>query len=77
MANERPQPYDFFMIVCGPVPLRERMARPDAAIAIATGDAAMRQNGWKVLDVPLTSDPNGAVPGAMEPEQEPSPGRGG
>ena len=27
MANERPHAYDFFMIVCGPVPLRERMAR--------------------------------------------------
>ena len=28
MANERPHAYDFFMIVCGPVPLRERMADP-------------------------------------------------
>ena len=26
MANERPDAYDFFMIVCGPVPLKERTA---------------------------------------------------
>ena len=48
MANERPHPYDFFMIACGPVPLRERMARPEAALAIATGDAAARETGWKI-----------------------------
>jgi len=29
MANERPHAYDFFMIVCGPIPLSERMARPE------------------------------------------------
>jgi hypothetical protein len=50
MANERPQPYDFFMIACGPVPLRERMARPEAALAIAIGDAATRESGWKTLE---------------------------
>jgi hypothetical protein len=33
------------MIACGPVPLRERMARPEAVLAIATGDAAARENG--------------------------------
>ena len=32
MANERPNAYDFFMIVCGPVPLSARMALPDAAL---------------------------------------------
>ena len=37
MANERPYFYDFFMIVCGPLPLRERMAQPEAALAVATG----------------------------------------
>ena len=47
MANERPNAYDFFMIVCGPVPLSERMAAPDAAMAIATGDAAARERAWK------------------------------
>ena len=33
MANERPHAYDFFMIVCGPIPLRDRMALPEAALA--------------------------------------------
>jgi hypothetical protein len=42
MANEIPHAYDFFMIVCGPIPLRERLGRPEAALAAATGDAAAR-----------------------------------
>jgi len=50
MANERPHAYDFFMIVCGPVPLRERVAAPDAALAVATGDAAAREFGWRRLE---------------------------
>ncbi len=50
MANERPDAYDFFMIVCGPVPLSERMAAPDAALAIATGDQAAREKAWKQIE---------------------------
>ena len=50
MANERPHAYDFFMIVCGPVPLSERMAVPDAALAVATGDAAARERAWKRIE---------------------------
>ena len=47
MANERPHAYDFFMIVCGPIPLSERMADPEAALAVATGDAAARERPGK------------------------------
>jgi hypothetical protein len=50
MANERPHAYDFFMMVCGPVPLLERVACPEAALAVATGDPAAREWGWKRLD---------------------------
>jgi hypothetical protein len=50
MANERPHAYDFFMIVCGPIPLSERMAHPEAALAVATGDAATREWAWKRLE---------------------------
>lgn len=50
MANERPHAYDFFMIVCGPVPLRERMACPEAALAVAAGDATAREPAWKRLE---------------------------
>ena len=50
MANERPHAYDFFMIVCGPIGLRERMARPQAALAIATGDASAPEWAWKSLE---------------------------
>jgi hypothetical protein len=65
MANERPHPYDFFMIVCGPVPLRERMADPAAALALATGDAAARERAWKSLEAaPVTADPEKMEPTA-------------
>jgi hypothetical protein len=65
MANERPHPYDFFMIVCGPVPLRERMADPAAALALATGDAAARDRAWKNLEAaPVTADPKKMEPTA-------------
>ena len=49
MANERSHAYDFFMIVCGPIGLRQRMARPQAALAIATGDPSAREWAWKSL----------------------------
>jgi pimeloyl-ACP methyl ester carboxylesterase len=55
MANEVRHAYEFFMIVCGPVPLRERMARPDAALAIASDDEAMRAQGWRELGAPLAA----------------------
>jgi hypothetical protein len=51
MANERPHPYDFYMIVCGPVPLKERFSKPVAALALVTGDASSRQNAWHRLDL--------------------------
>ena len=63
MANERPHAYDFFMIVCGPVPLRERMADPAAALALATGDEMARERAWKRLEAAS----NAADPGEMEP----------
>lgn len=50
MANERPDAYDFFMIACGPVPLRERMAKPDAALALATGDWRARERAWQEIE---------------------------
>ena len=67
MANERPHAYDFFMIVCGPVPLSERMARPEAALAIATGDATVRECAWKRLETAAASCADAADLGEMEP----------
>jgi hypothetical protein len=65
MANERPHPYDFFMIVCGPVPLRERMADPAAALALATGDPAARERAWKSLEAgPVTVNSDEMEPSA-------------
>lgn len=51
MANERPHAYDFFMIVCGPVPSRERVAQPAATLALVDGDPTTRENAWKTLDL--------------------------
>jgi len=73
MANERPHAYDFFMIVCGPIPLSERMARPEAALAIATGDPPTRELAWKRLE----NTPSGAVDGAHLAEMERSARRSG
>jgi hypothetical protein len=68
MANERPHPYDFFMIVCGPIPLSERMAYPAAALTIATGgDPAAREWAWKRLETPVVSRSDGADLSVLEP----------
>lgn len=37
MASERPHPFDFYSIVCGPVALPDRVTDPAAALATATG----------------------------------------
>ena len=67
MANERPHAYDFFMIVCGPIPLSERMAHPEAALAVATGDATARERAWKKLEDATASRANDADLGEVEP----------
>jgi pimeloyl-ACP methyl ester carboxylesterase len=66
MANERPNAYDFFMIVCGPVALSERMAVPDAALAIATGDPAVREWGWNKIETAGIEPADAAGLGEME-----------
>lgn len=67
MANERPHAYDFFMIVCGPIPLRARMARPEEALVIATGDANAREWAWKRLESADAGVADAADLGEMEP----------
>jgi hypothetical protein len=67
MANELPHAYDFFMIVCGPIPLSERMARPEAALAFATGDATARECAWKMLETAVPARVDAANLGEMEP----------
>ena len=66
MANEVPNAYDFFMIVCGPVPLRERMARPEAALAIALGEEAMHAQAWRELGAPLVTPASAPKSGNQE-----------
>ena len=59
MANEIPHAYDFFMIVCGPVPLTERIGFLEAESATTPGDAAPQEfigNGAK-----LENRPNSAL----------------
>jgi pimeloyl-ACP methyl ester carboxylesterase len=67
MANERPHAYDFFMIVCGPIPLSARMAVPDAALAVATGDPAAREWAWKRIETTKAGPVDAAGLGDMEP----------
>jgi hypothetical protein len=67
MANERPHAYDFFMIACGPIPLSARMAVPDAALAVATGDPAAREWAWKRIETARTGPVDAAGSGELEP----------
>ena len=67
MANERPHAYDFFMIVCGPIFLSARMAVPDAALAVATGDLAAREWAWKRIESAKAAPVDAADLGDMEP----------
>jgi hypothetical protein len=67
MANERPHAYDFFMIVCGPVPLKERMANQAAALAIATGDAGTREMAWNRLETGSIASLDASGTARMEP----------
>jgi hypothetical protein len=55
------------MIVCGPIPLSERMARPEAALAIATGDAAAREWAWKRLETAASGRADAADLSELEP----------
>ena len=71
MANEVAHAYEFFMIVCGPVPLRERMARPGAALAIASGDEAMRARAWREIEAPLATAAGAPKLGTLEPSAPP------
>jgi hypothetical protein len=66
MANERPHAYDFFMIVCGPVSLKDRMADQAAALAIATGDAGARETGWNRLETAPIAGLDASETGRME-----------
>jgi pimeloyl-ACP methyl ester carboxylesterase len=76
MANERPHAYDFFMIVCGPVPLHERMARPQAALTIATAtEAAARESAW--AELASASPPGGSAATDSGNSAEPSARRRG
>ncbi|MGE9010415.1 hypothetical protein ACO2JO_17650 [Leptospira interrogans] len=67
MANEQPDAYDFFMIVCGPIPLSARMAVPDAALAVAIGDTAAREWAWKRIETATAGAPDADDLGGMEP----------
>jgi hypothetical protein len=66
MANERPHAYDFYMIVCGPVPLTDRVNKPAASLALVSGDPASRQASWNRLGLGTENPPNAAS--ARKPE---------
>ena len=67
MANELPNAYDFFMIVCGPVPLSARVAVPDDALDVATGDSGARDRAWKRIDAVILAARSAADLSKLEP----------
>ena len=44
MGNERRYFYDYYMLCCGPIPLRDRVEKPDAAVAAFAADGALVSN---------------------------------
>ena len=45
MGNERRYFYDYYMLCCGPIPLVDRVATPEQAVAIFTADGALNSGG--------------------------------
>jgi hypothetical protein len=48
MANDRPAPYDYFLLVCGPVPVTEWAVQPDAMVKSFGARAAYERLGARV-----------------------------
>ena len=61
MGNERRYFYDYYMLCCGPIPLAERVADRDAAVAAFAGEGALIAGGKRRR---LRS---GSAPRATEP----------
>jgi hypothetical protein len=55
------------MIVCGLIPLSERMARPDVALAVAAGDAIARELARKSLEHAAASPAKATDLATLEP----------
>jgi len=45
MGNERRYFYDYYMLCCGPIPLVDRVANPEQAVAIFAADGALNSSG--------------------------------
>jgi pimeloyl-ACP methyl ester carboxylesterase len=45
MGNERRYFYDYYMLCCGPIPLVDRVANPEQAVAIFASDGALNSGG--------------------------------
>ncbi len=58
MANDHPHPYDFFMIVCGPVYLSSRFDMPQSALEFVTGTPEARRIALKKLNCEAISTPS-------------------
>ena len=50
-----------------PVPLSARMAAPDAALDVATGDAGVRDRAWKSIEAAPTAAKSAADLTKVEP----------
>jgi pimeloyl-ACP methyl ester carboxylesterase len=55
MGNERRYFYDYYMLCCGPIPLADRVANPEQAVAIFAMDGAL--NSGESVEVKQGSPP--------------------
>jgi hypothetical protein len=59
MGNERRYFYDYYMLCCGPLRLRDWVENPDRAVAAFAADGGLRETGsadepFPALPVPAT-----------------------
>jgi hypothetical protein len=46
MGNERRYFYDYYMLCCGPLALRDRVDDPERAVAVFAADGGLVDNVW-------------------------------
>ena len=62
MANERRSTYDYFMLVCGPVPFERLVRAPTGAVELIAADGAL-------IDPPDAENPRCGSGDAAAPDQ--------
>jgi hypothetical protein len=59
MGNERRYFYDYYMLCCGPLALRDRVDNPELAVAVFAADGSLVDGAWSPPAMPVhATEPN-------------------